>query len=438
MTFDVAARLAEGRPAVTNTQTYVDACRAVGYQHADLTAGGAQVHEWYASEGGMDLNALDGDCAALRAAAGAADEALRIERAGLAALASAWHGDSGGTATEFVDRHCSAGAAVADALRAAAATCIALRDNLWRLVDEKVTAASTIDDRCFAERATWLAAARTVTTGAADRAGAEDIVRQKVTPYVDRDIRTDWVGAMRSARTSVSAAYGDAEHALSSHGAVRFEIPAQLGPPIPSAPSPTAGRVHVDLPAPPAPTVPAAAPAMPPVTPAPAPEVPTALPPVQPPSVQPPPAQPLSAPLGTDVAPTSGAGGLSGLVAQIIDSLGSLFDAPGDAAPDSAELPEPDAIDSVDGEDPVDDGTDDPAPDEEPAAEPEHVAPLQNPDDQASATPLPEAEAEVEPPAPESVATPPPVMPPPALAEATDDAATPCEIAADELPQVGQ
>ena len=77
-TLFVAARLAEGRPAVTNTQTYVDACRAVGYQHADLTAGGAQVHEWYASEGGMDLNALDGDCAALRAAAGAADEALRV------------------------------------------------------------------------------------------------------------------------------------------------------------------------------------------------------------------------------------------------------------------------------------------------------------------------------------------------------------------------
>ena len=37
-----------------------------------------------------------------------------------------------------------------------------------------------------------------------------------------------------------------------------------------------------------------------------------------------------------------------------------------------------------------------------------------------------------------AVATPPPVMPPPALAEATDDAATPCEIAADELAQVGQ
>ncbi len=138
MTFDVATRLAEGRPAVTNTQTYVDACHALGYQQADLTVRGAQVHEWYASEDGMDLNALDADCAALRSAAGAADEALRIEQTGMAALASAWHGDSGGTATDFIDRHCSAGAVVAEALQAAAATCIALRDNLWQRVDEKV------------------------------------------------------------------------------------------------------------------------------------------------------------------------------------------------------------------------------------------------------------------------------------------------------------
>ena len=43
MSFDVAARLAEGRTAVTNTQVYVDACRAVGYQNADLTARGGQV-----------------------------------------------------------------------------------------------------------------------------------------------------------------------------------------------------------------------------------------------------------------------------------------------------------------------------------------------------------------------------------------------------------
>ena len=271
----------------------------------------------------MDLNALDADCAALRAAAGAADEALWTERAGMAALASAWRGDSGSTATEFVDRHCSAGAAVAEALRAAVATCIGLRDNLWRLIDEKVTAASTIDDRCSAERTIWLAAAQTVTTGAADRASAEEIVKQRVMPYVDRDIRTDWVGAMRSATTSVGASYEDAERALNSHGAVRFDIPAQLGPPIPSAPPPAVGHPHFAPRSAPAPTVPAAAPATPPVppapAPAPAPEMPTA-----PPSVQPPPAQPVSAPLGTDVAPPSGAGGLSGLVAQIIDSLGSL------------------------------------------------------------------------------------------------------------------
>ncbi|MGB6207136.1 MAG: hypothetical protein WBF82_09220, partial [Mycobacterium sp.] len=40
--FDVAARLAEGQSAVEHTQTYVQACHALGYQHPDLTANGSQ------------------------------------------------------------------------------------------------------------------------------------------------------------------------------------------------------------------------------------------------------------------------------------------------------------------------------------------------------------------------------------------------------------
>ena len=39
---DVAARLAEGRAAVEHTQSYVQACHALGYQHRDLTAHPAQ------------------------------------------------------------------------------------------------------------------------------------------------------------------------------------------------------------------------------------------------------------------------------------------------------------------------------------------------------------------------------------------------------------
>ncbi len=50
--FDVAARLAEGQPAVEHTQTYVQACQELGYQHPDLTGGHAssQVGGWYESQ----------------------------------------------------------------------------------------------------------------------------------------------------------------------------------------------------------------------------------------------------------------------------------------------------------------------------------------------------------------------------------------------------
>ena len=63
---NVAERLAEGRPAVERTQTYVGACHALGYQHPDLTAHPAQIRDWYDSEEGLDLRALDRDCAELR------------------------------------------------------------------------------------------------------------------------------------------------------------------------------------------------------------------------------------------------------------------------------------------------------------------------------------------------------------------------------------
>ena len=53
MTFDVAARLDQGRPSVSHTQTYVAACHTLGYQHPDLTANGAQVLDWYGAEDGM-------------------------------------------------------------------------------------------------------------------------------------------------------------------------------------------------------------------------------------------------------------------------------------------------------------------------------------------------------------------------------------------------
>ena len=90
--FDVAARLAEGRPAVERTQTYVDACHQLGYQQPDLTAHASQVREWYDTEAGLDLRVLDDDTGALRAAATAIEEALWVQRTQVTELAVAWRG----------------------------------------------------------------------------------------------------------------------------------------------------------------------------------------------------------------------------------------------------------------------------------------------------------------------------------------------------------
>ena len=54
----------------TTSQTYVWACHLLGYQNPDLTLHAAQVRDWYGSEDGLDLRALDADCAALRGGRG--------------------------------------------------------------------------------------------------------------------------------------------------------------------------------------------------------------------------------------------------------------------------------------------------------------------------------------------------------------------------------
>ncbi|QEN15745.1 hypothetical protein [Mycobacterium sp. ELW1] len=242
MTRDVASRLAAGQPSVVNTATYVAACYAVGYQHPDLTAHAAQIVEWYGGDDGLDLAVLDADCAALRAASAAADQALRVSRDGLAAVAAAWAGESGSVADEFIQRHCAAGAMVADSLRAAAQSCEALRDRLWRAVDEKVGAAVSIDDRRAGERPVWLAAAATVMGGGAARDQAIDVVAHQITPYVDADIRTDWLSAMRAATSSATAAYLDAVRQLDSSPTTHFEVPGTFGGPPPGSVPPASPR----------------------------------------------------------------------------------------------------------------------------------------------------------------------------------------------------
>ncbi len=247
---DVAARLAEGRPAVDNIGDYVWACHLLGYQNPDLTLHAAQVRDWYSSEDGLDLRVLEADRAALDAAAAATESARQLQEQQLGALAGAWQGRGGDASHEFLLRHGEASAAAATALRDAVDALTALRDDLWHSVDEKVAAAVAIDDRSRAERHEWLAATQTVTTGAGDRAVASELVDQQVKPFVDNDIRSDWVTAMQTAMAAVAAAFDAATATLTADTGALFGVPGDLGPastPLPSTASP--GQVTSTAPA---------------------------------------------------------------------------------------------------------------------------------------------------------------------------------------------
>ena len=61
-----------------------------------------------------------------------------------------------------------------------------------------------------------MAAAQTVTTGAGDRAAASELVDQEVKPFVDNEIRSEWLAAMRSAMAAVMEAYDAAADELTS------------------------------------------------------------------------------------------------------------------------------------------------------------------------------------------------------------------------------
>jgi hypothetical protein len=312
---DVAERLAEGRSAVEHTESYVRACHALGYQHPELTAHPAQIRDWYESEEGLDLRALDRDCAELRAAGAAVMEALGMQRAQLAGLAEAWMGPGGDSAVRFLERHCDAASAVATELRAAAQRCESLRDNLWYLVDSKAATAIAIDEGTRAQRPAWLAAAATVTAGVGDRAAAETVVRQEITPYVDNEIRDDWLTTMRSTVEGVDTSYAMVIDRMAAAPAACFEMPGDFGPgyrPRPASPPAAAVVAPPAFPGPaadriPAPTLSAAAPA--PASSIPAPPLPD---------------------LGTASAMPSGdvgggPGGLGALASRIVDAVGSLL-----------------------------------------------------------------------------------------------------------------
>ncbi|MDO3638946.1 hypothetical protein Q2100_24615, partial [Mycolicibacterium sp. KC 300] len=226
--FDVAGRLADGQPAVDTVEAYVSACAALGFEHPDLTARAGQVDGWYGSESGMDLRSLDADCARLRAATAAIEQARDLQDGTVGALADSWAGSGARSALEFLRRHGGASAVAATAVRAAAEVLAELRDGLWRSVDAKVIATQAIADT--SESVEWRAAAHTVLTGAGDRVAASELVDLRVKPFVAGEVGNEWVSAMRAGTDDVVAAYGAATAELTAGPVPVFEVPADWGP----------------------------------------------------------------------------------------------------------------------------------------------------------------------------------------------------------------
>ncbi len=444
---DVAARLAEGRPAIEHTQSYVQACHALGYWQPDLTSRPSQIRDWLDTEDGLDLRALDRDCDELREAGAAVMEALRIQRAQVAELAAAWTGPGGDAAVGFLERHCDAAYTVATEVRAAAQRCESLGHNLWYLVDSKVATAIAIDDRTQAQRQTWLAAAATVTTGAGDRPTAEEVIRQQVNPHVDNDIRNDWLTTMRSTVAGIATSYNMVTDKMAAVPAARFEFPGDLGPgyrPLPPAPQSAPASAAAVAPSvfPSLPVDSARAPTVTTAAPAPVPTVPpTALP-----------------DLGTALGDASampagdlggGLSGLGGLASRIVDAMGSLLGSAADRLGDSSALDDSD-VDPFRADDEHDnDEHDNDEHDNDERDDDEHDD-AGNVGDPAQATGVDDNEAAMPAAQPGPVDAPPPLDPPPvdaqpapvdapaSAADAPTEGSTPCEIAADQLPQAGE
>ena len=436
---DVAGRLGEARQAVDNTQSYVWACHLLDYQNPDLTLHSAQIRDWYSTEDGMDLRVLDADQSALQAVAAAADDALRRQRDQLTSLAAAWQGDGAASAQEFVRRHCDTAENATTVVRTAADALAGLRDALWAIVDKKVAMLSEIDDRRRGERPAWQAAAQTVITGVGARSAASELLDQQVKPFVDNDIRVDWLTAVRTAIASIGNSYDAATAGLTSAAPTQFDVPGDFGPE--SAPSPRQDdESAADDPAAddPAPTTRATAATAPSSAVPSSPSVPAGAPAMTPMQM------PAATPAGLGAGPASAApattatpSGLDGLGQRFADALGTLMPSSGEAALSDPPAPEPPAIGDPPGDPSADNPTEDEAPDEDidgesdcPGGEHKEGEPAPAADvegDSPPAEPAPPVEA------PEEA----PPAPPPTEAPAAD-AGTPCEIAADELPQAGQ
>jgi hypothetical protein len=378
----------------------------------------------------------------------AIEEALWVQRTQVTELAAGWRGAGADTAIRFLQRHCDVAAEVAAHVGAAAERYAALRDDVWRAVDGKAANAVAIDERRAAERSSWLAACHSVTAGTGDRSTAEETIRLQVKPYVDNDIRNDWLAAMGSASASVAASYDEAIHALASTSEVRFDVPGDFGPsgqPAVEQRPGTEAPPIMALPAESAPTVPAAAPAIrPPTSPEPqgfstgAPDDAASMP------------TELAAPLGDAGGLSTGAGnlgglgstagGIGGVIGSIVDSIGSILGSLAGGLGDgsgSGDSLTGDPLDLDDADKQEDADTDDnaePVSVDDPTAADQPVDPVAENSPATSDSVAEPVGQQLDPPPP---AAPPDDQPAPAAAPQTDGS-TPCEIAEDELPQAGQ
>ena len=420
-----------GLPAVEAMTEYARASGQLGHAVPDP----ARLHAAYTAEDGLDLHALEADHRTLAQAVVAVEEALLVQDDARLALAAAWRGAGAQAAADRLMRHAQAAEAGVEGLRAATAAVGELRDRLWQLIDAKVNVTRDVEAR--GSRAQWLGAARTVTTGAGDRSDASETVDLQVAPFVANDIALDWLPTMCDTESAVRQAYRDAIAAMTTEASAGFGGAALDGPtPVGAeqnslpAGSGTAGFAPGGA----APGPAAAAQLQPVAAPAAAAVDPMASAP--------------GAPLGWGMSSMSG---LSGLGQSFADILGGLFGAggqglgeslSGDGEFDASEMDAPadPEIDDHDEDDEDDeDATEDPedeesAGDETSPEETDEAVPAGDPAVPAPPPPAPEPAAPT--PVPEPPAEP---MAAPALDATTEPvpAETPCEIAADALPQAG-
>lgn len=484
--FDVAGRLSEGERALMVLGEYVSACQVLGLPSP------WPLVELYRAESGLDLDALSADARSLDAAVVVAQDALRLQGNGYRQLTAQWSGTGGDAAGGFLRSLTVAAEDVVMHLQRSAQALATLRDELWRAVDAKVDAVLRTEERAAGHRDQWSAASHAVLAGAGDMSAASEIVDQQVKPFVLGAVSADLMPALQAASDTVAVAYDSAIAAVTPV-ALSFPVPVVLSPDwtaqTPSSPPlPPAQAYHAAAAAPFGALGAAAGwtPSAPPVS----------AEPFATPSASPVPAEPVTAPaastpgapepaLGTAAATPAAAGlpgdlgsgsGIGGLGQQLTDAIGGALGSMAGLVPGGSGLGGLDNIrdglgdelgigaDRTDNGPETDDAADDDA-DDEPddsetedadevdaaksdAADGEDVAGEAATSDAADADAaesgavdgpgLPSQPPVPTPPPP--VTDPVPTTPPlePVAAQPDPTTKTPCEIAADELPNVGE